>query len=329
MPASASAAAPAAGAAAAAATGAQAAAKATESTVRCVFFPMHVCAALKIPTPVTGSGLWLCCGASLRRLAARVQGWWEQSSWDEPTAESDWGAGTGASGWGDDGGGGGGGGGGGENDDMATLAAELDAMLQVQAVEHTLAQQQRELSQLRPSAPPPPEGGARTAPAASTARELGVLTNDRGVVPPSDELPAFYLVTQAEPTTARQTAGVSEERVEQLLEEYKEREEAEGGSSVDLVAAAEDGMAWAGEVYEYEADRGFAKFSKRLARAPQQCVRSARSGALLWPSKRQPKLQKCGQCGVRVPYRDVCTVSLRGEGHEKDITMETRARRGR
>lgn len=183
---------------------------------------------------------------------------------------------------------------------MATLAAEMDAMLQVQAVEYTLAQQQRELSQLRPNVPP--EGGTRTAPAESTARELEVLTNDTGVIPLSDELPAFYLVAQAEPTMAQQTAGVSEERVEQLLEEYKKREEAEGGSSVDLATAAEDGMAWAGEVYEYQADRGFAKFSKRLARAPQQCVRSTRGGALLWPSKHQPRLQKCGQCGVRVLF---------------------------
>lgn len=247
---------------------------------------------------------------ALSRLALRAQGWWEESSWDEPKAASDWGAAPGASEWD---GGGDGAFGGGERDGMATLAAEMDAMLQVQEMESALARQQRELAheQHTRARAAPPGGVACTA-----------TDDDAAVVhtpPPTcgdtaDALPAFFVVAEAEPSSSRRAdVGVSEERVEQLLEEYKRAEEAEGGSSIDL-AAVEDGMKWAGEVYEYEPDRGFGKFSKRMQRSPLQCVRSAWGGALLWPAKRLPKLQRCSQCGVRLGEAPRWERTMRNQG---------------
>eukprot|EP00775_Hariotina_reticulata_P010797 gene10797-10953_t len=44
-------------------------------------------------------------------------------------------------------------------------------------------------------------------------------------------------------------------------------------------------------------ERSYLKFSKRLARQPQQCARYSFSGVLLWPRTQLPKVANCAACG--------------------------------
>ncbi|KAF8065777.1 PED1 [Scenedesmus sp. PABB004] len=135
-------------------------------------------------------------------------------------------------------------------------------------------------------------------------------------------LPEFHLYSEQEPGDVGGSAplsGAELAHVQELLAAYRAAEAAAAGGAGSSAAAAAPAApapggaagagggegggeeAWGGEGYEKPelrgVERGYLKFSRRLARRPQQCARYALGGALLWPRAAPPRPAPCGRCG--------------------------------
>ncbi|KAK9806867.1 hypothetical protein WJX72_005509 [[Myrmecia] bisecta] len=118
-------------------------------------------------------------------------------------------------------------------------------------------------------------------------------------------LPEFYLKFRPEPGVKRDLLGrVDEQHMAQLLAEY-EQSCGRAGQAPQVAESAScsvDGEpeTWAGEGYEHAsatgADSMYLKFSKRLQRCPQQCLRYSFGGKVLWPGSRPPAVPACDTC---------------------------------
>ena len=134
-------------------------------------------------------------------------------------------------------------------------------------------------------------------------------------------LPEFYLVADWEPDASLASALTPTERAdtERLLVRYAAAEgiASEGNDDAAAAAAAIAAAAaapasaaaadaeWSGEGYEAGTaeglDRRYLKFSKRLRRAPEQCVRYAFGGAACWPAdgaSPESRAPRCARCGA-------------------------------
>ena len=129
-------------------------------------------------------------------------------------------------------------------------------------------------------------------------------------------VPEFFLVADWEPVSSSQTADLAE--AERALARYTEAEGASAsseshtrspGSRASRVfggEAAKNDHEWAGEGYEAGTvdglDGRYLKFSKRIRRAPEQCVRYAfGGGGLVWPADGAGPAEttpRCGRCGA-------------------------------
>ena len=129
-------------------------------------------------------------------------------------------------------------------------------------------------------------------------------------------LPEFYLVAEYEPDAASASALSDSQRAdaERLLHKYAVEEglETDVANAAVAVAAAvtaenrDSNTRNAAEAYESGAAAGvdgrYLKFSKRLRRAPEQCVRYAFGGhALCWPEDGpgpEKACEPCERCGA-------------------------------
>lgn len=125
-------------------------------------------------------------------------------------------------------------------------------------------------------------------PPAGPAAEAAVRLQHGG--PP---LPEFYLSWRDEPGAAPdQLRATDAAHIASLVDQYQ--------ADHDMPEAPDEG--WGGEAYEADVlpggDATFPKFSKRLQRAPQQCVRYSFGGTPLWPFPQQPQAPPCEACGA-------------------------------
>lgn len=87
------------------------------------------------------------------------------------------------------------------------------------------------------------------------------------------------LITEYEAQESVTAAGTSAATTNQTSSSSSSKSATAASSSAAPAAAgsSEDGVSWAGEVYEKDelrgVERGYLKFSKRLARQPEQCAR--------------------------------------------------------
>ena len=132
-------------------------------------------------------------------------------------------------------------------------------------------------------------------------------------------LPEFYLVADWEPDASSASALTPTERAdaERLLARYaaaegiaSEGDDAAAAAAAVAAAAAASSSGgvggdaeWSGEGYEAGTaeglDRRYLKFSKRLRRAPEQCVRYAFGGAACWPADGagpESRAPRCARC---------------------------------
>ena len=177
-------------------------------------------------------------------------------------------------------------------------AAEMDEL--VDALDK-LATQPRKNDETKRRTDAIQEGGTAVGTDESTAKTKVTWRGPR--------IPEFFLVADWEPSS--ESAELAE--AERALARYTETE----GAVLDpSVSGAPSGSIqsgnvqsghneWAGEGYEAGAvdglDKRYLKFSKRIRRAPEQCVRYAFGGAgLVWPvdgSGPGAAVGACGRCG--------------------------------
>ena len=210
----------------------------------------------------------------------------------------DWGGGGG----GDDWGGGVDGQGAGAGAEMDELADALDRL----ATRPTTTTTTKTTTTKRRTDAPP--GSAAGDDAAGDDADLDP-DFDRRAAWQGPRVPEFFLVADWEPASSSGDADLVE--AERALARYTE---AEGGAAFgesargpgSREAAPAGNNEWAGEGYEAGTvdglDGRYLKFSKRIRRAPEQCVRYAfGGGGLVWPAdgpgpaKTTPR---CGRCGA-------------------------------
>lgn len=195
-----------------------------------------------------------------------------EDSWDDPESSA----------WCDDGG------------DVDALNAELDAMLSLASVSAKFA---GESTGKDARASGPTDMRARGS-SARAMREAYDTACDKQFV-------EYYLIADAEPTAVGALTAAEAAHAESLLASYAERE---GVSVSDVIA---DDAEWEGETYERgeatHVDDAYLRFNRRLARAPEQCMRYCVGGLnVLWPTKTPPKPTSCEACGAE----RVCEIQL-------------------
>ena len=195
-----------------------------------------------------------------------------EDSWDDPESSA----------WCDDGGG------------LDALNAELEAMLS--------------LAPARVRSAGESTGGDEATSGTAVARARGSLA--RAMREAYDaacdkQFVEYYLIADAEPAGAGALSAAETAHAESLLAAYAERE---GVSVSDVIA---DDAEWEGETYERgeatHADDAYLRFNRRLARAPEQCMRYRAGGLkVLWPTRTPPKPTSCEMCGAE----RVCEIQL-------------------
>ena len=118
----------------------------------------------------------------------------------------------------------------------------------------------------------------------------------------------YYIIADAEPSCTSALSATETAHAESLLTEYANRE---GVSVSDILTKGDEDSEWAGESYEkgeaIYVDDAYLKFSERLRRAPEQCMRYNAGGMkFIWPTATRPKPTKCDACGAH----RVCELQL-------------------
>jgi pre-rRNA-processing protein TSR4 len=167
------------------------------------------------------------------------------------------------------------------SDNVDDLGAELDAML----LDATVNQDKNESI---PASKPDSNNRPKKKGPKKTKEEL---KQERGLLRP------YYLMSDREPLDEKESEH--DEHIDALLRAYESREN-------ETVKASKGGSTseqWQ-ETYEEYGDVVFERFTERIARCSEQCLRHDRGGPVLWSSKskRTSHSPVCSACGGKTTF---------------------------